>query len=267
MRLLRLVEGVEGQYWHHGVLRASRWWAAAPAPDAWGRFMRGCGLPADACVPEPEDTGWADRPWASQGLKLPASPARLEGLAWRGALGLLVLLAGWQLAAALTWFVARERQDATLDTLRAQAAPLLEARERAEAARGVLQGYRDLAAAGLSDYVLMADVAAGLPEDGQLSGWQRDRERLQVAVRSTETDPRRYVSAYQASIVLGEASAAPARDGAMQLDFVITPPSEVTTPDTDMVGGDAAGAAAPVGLNPAGADVERAHADDTGATP
>lgn len=245
VRLLRMVEGVEGQHWQHGVLRASRWWAAAPAADAWGRFMRGCGLPADAGVPEPEDTGWAPRPWAGQGLRLPASPARLEGLAWKGALGLLLVLAGWQLAAALTWFVARERQEATLVSLRAQAAPLLEARERAEAARAMLDAYRGLAAEGMSDHALMADVAAGLPEDGRLSGWQRDRERLQAVVRSSEADPRLYVSAYQASAVLGEASAAPGRDGTMQLDFVIVPPVHTDVPEAAVDSADSATTATP----------------------
>lgn len=224
VRLLGQVEGFEGQHWQDGTLRASRWWAQAPSPEAWGRFLRGCGLPAEAAVPPPEDAGWAEQPWASQGWRLPASPARLERLAWQGVFGLLLVLAGWQLAATLTWTVARERLDSSLASLRTQATPLLEARERAEAARGTLEGYRRLAAEGLSDHALMADVAAGLPADGQLSAWQRDRERLQVQVRSSEADPRRYVSAYQGSTILGEASATPGRDGAMQLDFVLIAP-------------------------------------------
>src|SRR5690606_29817909 len=133
------------------------------------------------------------------------SPARLERLAWQGTFGLLLVLAGWQIAAALTWSVARVQLDRSLASLRAEATPLLEARERAEAARATLEGYRTLAAQGVSDHVLMADVAAGLPEDSQLAAWQRDRERLQVQVRSSEADPRRYVSAYQASTMLREA--------------------------------------------------------------
>ncbi|TKS52808.1 hypothetical protein E4582_11245 [Luteimonas yindakuii] len=221
VRLLRLVDGFEGQYWRDGVLRASRWWGEPPRADAWGRFLRGCGLPAGTDVAVPEDPGWARQPWASRGWRLPASPARLERIAWQGVFGLLVLLAGWQLAAALTWAVARERLDSSLASLRAQATPLLEARERAETARGTLEGYRRLAEDGLSDYALMADVATGLPDDGQLRAWQRDRERLQVQVASAEADPRRFVSAYQSSDTLGETSATPGRDGAMQIDFVL----------------------------------------------
>ena len=221
VRLLRQLEGFEGQLWSGGVLRASRWWAQSPSPDAWTRFLRGCGLPAVLAPPVPEDAGWADRAWGSQGWRLPASPARLERTAWRGVLAGLLLLAGWQLAAAATWAVARTRLDGTLASHRAQAAPLLEAREHAAQARASLDAYRQLAAEGMSDYVLMADVAAGLPEDGQLSAWQRDRERLQVQVRSAETDPRRYVAAYQDSATLADASATPARDGTMQLDFLV----------------------------------------------
>lgn len=224
VRLLRLVEGCEGQHWRDGTLRASRWWAQPPGADAWGRFLRGCGLAAEGRVPAPEDPGWAGTPWASRGWRLPASPARLERMAWQGAFGLLLLLAGWQLAAALTWTIARANLDSSIASLRAQATPLLDARERAEDVRATLDGYAGLADQGLSDYALMARVTVALPEDGRLSAWQRDRERLQVQVDSADTDPRRYVSAYQGSDLLHDATATPVRGGQMQLDFRLAAP-------------------------------------------
>lgn len=227
VRLLRQAEGYEGQYWQGATLRASRWWANPPSLDSWSRFLRGCGLPGVAAVPTAEAVGWATRPWASRGWRLPASPARLERLAWQGIFGLLLLLAGWQLAAVGTWSVARERLDDSLSSLRARATPLLEARERAEVARATLDGYRELAGGGLDDYLLMAEVARGLPEDGQLTAWRRDRERLQVEIQSADLDPRRFVSAYAASHVLRDALASPGNNGQMQLDFTVTSPAAV----------------------------------------
>ena len=44
VRLLQQVDGVEGQCWRGGLLQASQWWAAAPAPADWLRFVRGCGF-------------------------------------------------------------------------------------------------------------------------------------------------------------------------------------------------------------------------------
>ncbi|WP_374473101.1 hypothetical protein [Arenimonas sp.] len=66
----------------------------------------------------------------------------------------------------------------------------------------------------------MADVIAPLPADARLVQWRREGERLQAGVTSAETDPRRFVSAFQGHPLLADVAANPASDAkGMQLDF------------------------------------------------
>src|SRR5690606_15132947 len=64
LRLLRLVDGYEGQYWLDGGLRASQWWPRPPDDAGWRRFARSCGLAPSLVppVPEPEAAPWGE-PW------------------------------------------------------------------------------------------------------------------------------------------------------------------------------------------------------------
>jgi hypothetical protein len=39
-RLVRCLEGVEGEVWSNGVLVASRWWPEPPSPQDWALFVR-----------------------------------------------------------------------------------------------------------------------------------------------------------------------------------------------------------------------------------
>lgn len=226
-RLLRMVEGFEGQLWRDGQLQASQWWPQPPGEDGWRRFLRGCGLPAgDARSPEPEPgqfepLPWAETPWGDTQRGLPASPAALERLAWAGAFGLLAIVLGWQLAGTLTWSVARTQLDTRTETLRARAAPLLDARERADAARQALLSYHALAQQGISDYALMAQIVSPLPDDIRFGGWRREGARLQTLVSSADTDPRHFVSAFGQHPRLADVVASPVEGGSMQLDFTL----------------------------------------------
>jgi hypothetical protein len=234
LRLLRQSRGVEGQYWHDGRLQASQWWGAPPAPEAWQRFARACGLGPEtaASVPEPLDAGWSD-PWGDAPRGLPASPAILERWAWTTVLVLVACALGWQVAAHARWSMAQSRLDARLDALRSRAAPLLAARERADTAREALLALRELQQ-GTSDYRLMAEVMAPLPEDAKLASWVRDGAKLQATVQSADTDPRHFVAAY---------------DGQPRLSGVIaTPDPRGMVLAFDLDGADAATtAAAPTG--------------------
>lgn len=219
-RLLAMMRGVEGQVWRDGELRASQWWPARPDAGAWARFLRAAGLAIDdISVPEPEAIAWAERPWGDRPAGLPGSPAALERLAWVAGVGLVALGLGWQLAAQASWGIGQWRLDQRMEELRAQATPLLEARERADAALQRIQAYQVLASAD-SDYRLVAEVIEPLPADTRLVAWRREGDRLQVGLQSAETDPRRFVSAYQAHPRLADVAANPMPNGSgMQLDF------------------------------------------------
>jgi hypothetical protein len=219
VRIVRQVDGFEGQHWRDGRLQASQWWQALPATDAWHRFVRAAGLGLDAIgmgVPAPVDPGWSD-PWGDPARGLPVSPALLERWAWSAGLVVLAFALGWQLFARAEWSVAQSRLDARMDALRSRAAPLLAARERADTARDALQALRDLQQ-GEDDYRLMAEVIAPLPQDARLAAWTRDGAKLQVSVDSTDADPRHFVAAYEDNARLSSVVATP-RDGGMVLVF------------------------------------------------
>lgn len=224
-RLLKQEEGYEGQLWRGGELLATRWWPGLPDMDQWRMFLRAGGLAPDAGggVPEPQALPWSSSPWGETRRGLPASAVVLERLGWTAVGCILALGLGWQLAALATWSVSLARVDARTEALRAQATPLLEARERADMALERLQGYQELKQ-GLSDYALMAEVLAPLPDDARLSTWLREGERLQSAAQSANVDPRHYVSAYDGHPRLNDVVATPHPDGSgMGLAFSVVP--------------------------------------------
>jgi nucleotide-binding universal stress UspA family protein len=221
-RLVRLVRGVEGQVWREHRLVASQWWSQAPGLEAWHRFLRASGIsPEEApAVPDVQVLGWSG-PWAELQFGTSISPVAIERFAWRAVVGGLALGIGWQLSAQVSWSDALDRLEARTQALRARAMPLLEARERADAARQSLQEYRELQQA-TSDFVLMAEVVKPLPEDALLSLWQREGANLKVGVKTADTDPRYFVAAYERHPLLANVQAAPAETGLMHLDFTLS---------------------------------------------
>lgn len=222
LRLLRQVRGFEGQCWREGDLQASQWWADPPSAGTWQRFARAGGLgPADSALPEPESLPWSE-PWADSKRGIPASPAMLERIAWRAVACSLLLALGWQAAAAFQLHAARSALDARMDALRTKATPLLAAREQAERAQDGLLALRQLQQ-GQDDYRLVSRVIRPLPADARLVEWQREGDKLQVAVRSGDADPRHFVSAYDGDRQLSNVVATPGEAGITMLAFDLAP--------------------------------------------
>lgn len=216
-RLLRLARGFEGQVWEGGQLLQSQWWPQAPQAGEWQRFLRAGGLEPSGDMPGAIAPAWG-QPWgeARQGL-LPGGAAARERLAWTTLAVLVALGLGWEAAGLLRWSMAAQQVNARLDALRTELAPVLAARERAEQAQAELARLHGLQSS-TSDYVLMAHVLEPLPEGTRLRGWLREDDKLKVSVSSSETDPRRFVTAYATSATLSDASATPG-GGGMHLAF------------------------------------------------
>lgn len=222
LRLLRQSEGFEGQAWRDGELQVSQWWPELPQAETWRRFVRACGLgPEDAAAIEPESLPWSES-WADRKRGMPASPAMLERWAWRVVLASIVVAFGWQFAAELRWRGAQSTLESRMDTLRAKATPLLAAREQAARARDAIASMRQLQQ-GSSDYRLASGVIAPLPADARFVEWQRDGGKLQVAVRSSDADPRHFVSAYDGDRLLDNVVATPGEAGITMLAFDLAP--------------------------------------------
>lgn len=134
LRLIKGLEGFEGQAWRNGVLQASRWWTEVPAQEEWQAFARQARV-ADAALPQPLEPAW---------LK-PLRPVLRADQLGRAGQGQERLIAGACALVLVTFSaaVAREAWDSyqaskaaaqELVSLKQEVAPLLGARERALAA-------------------------------------------------------------------------------------------------------------------------------------
>ncbi len=217
-RLLQLVRGCEGQIWEGGQLLQSQWWPAPPDADAWQRFLRAGGLESGAAVPpHPESLPWSAS-WGEGGRDwLPGSANGRERLAWLALGALFAVALGWQLAGLARWGLASAGLAAELDRTRAEMAPVLAARERAEAAQAEAERLRGLQA-GTSDYELAARIVAAQPEGIRVHAWKRDSGNLGVLLGGGGADPRKYVAAYAGQPDLADVSATPLGSG-MELNF------------------------------------------------
>lgn len=219
-RVLALREGFEGQLWEDGDLVASRWWAHAPSAAAWGVFLRSGGSAASgasgAC--EPITLPLSREPWGGRHEAFVWSSAQLETLGWRAVVLFAALVVGWQVAATAVWGVAEWLQTNRLEYLRTESAPLIEARERAEASQQRMAALAALVDAP-SDVRLLADVRRALGAEIRLLGWSRDDARLRIEVQGAGDDPRPIVRAFEAHPLLSRVVANPLGEGRMQLDI------------------------------------------------
>ncbi|GIX38300.1 MAG: hypothetical protein KatS3mg127_1539 [Silanimonas sp.] len=224
-RLLDLREGVEGQVWRAGRLQASRWWPAPPGETEWQRFLRSAGVSSGGEMPGLTAGTLAPHPWGLPAQRLVWSPAQVERGFWRLVAVIAGLTVGWQFAAWGAWSIAVAWQSAKLDDLRSKSAPLIEARERAEALHARIERLAALLA-GPSDYVLIADLKRRLPADARLVSWLRDAASLRVTMRTRERDPRVFVQALSNHPLLQSVQVNPAERGA-DLELLFDLPATV----------------------------------------
>ncbi len=220
LRLLKLPHGYEAQSWHGGVLAGSQWWEQMPTGDAWLRFVRSAGLDPAAFqnVPDPVQLPWSRQPWGETSWIQRLTGLLDEKTAWLLLAAALAAGLGWQLSSLLRWQAAGDQLAGRVERMRAEVAPLLAAREQAEQAQLELERLQALRTPH-DDYVLMANVIARLPEGSTLVTWRREADKLQVVVRSSETDPRAFVVAFEGDPGLSNVAVTPLTGGTMQLAF------------------------------------------------
>ncbi|WP_442682420.1 hypothetical protein ACSBPQ_12300 [Stenotrophomonas sp. JC08] len=220
VRLLELSRGYEAQNWHGGVLVSSQWWEQVPGAEAWMRFVRSTGQDPAALqeVPQPIHLPWSNRPWGETSWAQRLAGLFDEKFAWLLLFAALAAGLGWQLSSLLRWQAAGDQLSVRVERMRAEVGPLLAAREQAEQAQAQLQHLSALRTSN-DDYLLMADMASHLPEGSTLLNWRREANKLQTTVRSSETDPRAFVIAFDADPRLSGVAVKPLANGVMQLAF------------------------------------------------
>lgn len=229
VRLVALRDGVEGQAWTAGVLAASRCWPEPPSAEQWGRFLRAAGRTHSSDVPAVETLPRASSAWGEGHERMAWRPAQLEAFAWRAVVLGVALAVGWHVAALATWALAQALQANRLESLRTDSAPLILARERAEAAQARLVSLHRLADAP-SDLALLAEFRRTLAPEVRLLGWSRDGTRLRVELQGAGTDPRPVVQAFAGHPMLGGLVVNPIDGGRMLLDVDLPPSGERPTP-------------------------------------
>ena len=182
-RLLLNPDGVEGQIWREGELRASQSWSALPDEIVWQGFLRGAGEAPErqGAPPAPEEPVWRSAPyarrWSEPAASLPWLPAGLsidwlQDVRLRRALLALALFA----AAYVGGDAARAWSDlkAVESALAQEEGRIRAARADRDAALAAAAQSQTLAAlaAKPSPLSLLAAVAAALPEEGvRLIDW------------------------------------------------------------------------------------------------
>lgn len=197
LRLLRGLEGIEGQHWFGGSLKASRWWSEVPELAEWNRFLRSQGLPTAEAVPDCEELPWLAKPWAqslTQGRWL-----RPEQEIWvpRVLLAVFLLVLGWQ-------GVAMGRLAAAAWTLQSQANAKADESETIIAARqralGSLARVRQIATLSPlpRQLELMAQATQVFAERrARLTTWRFIGEELSFTIESDNADPLFFVRHYE----------------------------------------------------------------------
>lgn len=169
LRLLRGLEGVEAQLWRDGDLIGSRWWPAAPDDEALAIWLRSMG-PAAVGVEVASQVAavaWRRRPSVELlGLDdLLSTTTRLERLTVGCALVGLALTSGLQGHQAWAAYQAREAVREELEAARRDAAPVLAARDRAQALARELE-FLTQQMNGVLPVELLQHLSDVLPERG-----------------------------------------------------------------------------------------------------
>ncbi len=133
VRLVGALDGCEGQVWQDGLLRASRFWPQAPDRAEWIRFLRSSGDPSaltQATVPSPQEPVWLERPWPRRS----AGSLLGEFKGWK-AVATIACVAiapfAYQIGQVAALSLERNRYEASIKALEANAGPVLAARDTA----------------------------------------------------------------------------------------------------------------------------------------
>ena len=188
-RLIRCIDGFEGQVWRDGALIASRWWLNQPMARDWQHFLRAAQAPMEnesVEAPEPVDAPFrADLPFVDfepANLKLTFAPARIAATA----ACLFVMVGAFEVAQFVTHeaaaAVSREQIKSTLD----ENSAAIEARRTALTTLGELEAFADV---GTTKPVALAfiAVASEFPaETTRISNFRVSDGQLNVRINVNE---------------------------------------------------------------------------------
>ncbi len=188
LRLIKCLDGIEGQHWQQGQLLASRWWPGHIGSNDWLAFQRECGIPGEQQQAEPAlaESPLQPSPWSK--ITNPAAASgevALAELAFHGllicALGLPTIYLGIQQHQIKAAIAARQ---AELTVLKHKASAILSARGAALESLTALKAIYDHQRYP-EPLELMAAVSRSLPGNGTfVREWEMLEDRLKITVSS-----------------------------------------------------------------------------------
>jgi hypothetical protein len=191
LRLLKCLNGAEGQYWQNGQLQVSRWWPQKPDQHAWLAFQRDCGIPAEEQQAQAtlQDLPLLQKPWAKisapggAGGDVPMAEVGLYTALVFG-LGLTTAVLGLQHHQVSS---ATAKRSAELAAIKSKAGKVFSAREDALNTLIRIKGIDSLEP-NPQPLILMEAVAETLPKSGgaYLKEWEMTGSHLKISVFSQD---------------------------------------------------------------------------------
>lgn len=182
LRLVRCLDGVEGQAWEGGHLIASRWWSAPPTEAAWALFARTIrrSSPEDLRAPDLVDPTWIERPWPRAGARRLGSQEYSRIAV--AAVVALALVPAFDLGRLAHLSTEMRAAEAALIGRRTETGPNETARRSALAASTRVEALKALDPYG-PQIELLAKVAEIMPRNGTvLQEWTYQGEDLRLVV-------------------------------------------------------------------------------------
>jgi hypothetical protein len=186
VRVIKCLDGIEGQCWDQGSLVASRWWSSPPDSRSWVLFQRGAAVGPDRLAANPPPTAampWLARPWTNSPTDSWSGLGNID-MRFAAAGIAVVLLIGYAYFGAqwlrLLWD--RSAVERQIEAHSTDVAPVVEARIAALGSAAAIRRLRQLDPYP-SQMALMARVADILPKnETHLTEWSYDRGQLEMTV-------------------------------------------------------------------------------------
>ncbi|MBL8629650.1 MAG: hypothetical protein JNM81_08485 [Rhodospirillaceae bacterium] len=201
LTLVKMLEGVEGQFWKNGFLVATRWWPGRPSPFEWKQFARSVGGVSQTGddVPEPVAHVLLDRPWIETPFSLDQISSVLQSaraIQFMATAAVCVLLFVFAQAAVLAL-----REGQVVSEIKALRAANKEFGQNRAQAFSNLDDIKSILALDIYPPqidVIYAALALLQPRDVRVMSWSFDRGNLDITVRGKQQlDPTAFITLFE----------------------------------------------------------------------
>jgi hypothetical protein len=201
IQLIQCIEGVEGQIWKDGLLKASRWWAEMPNEKEWELFQRSHSLQISDNLPPPLplEQELLNRPWGKPKRHLSRNQLYQERIMVILGATIFTALLTWQTISVWKWQQAIDNLQNQIEVLNGKISPILVTRNKAIIEKKRCEQLLALAPHP-SQLELMTVVLEKLPSKKKktaLIRWFYQKGELRFTVETSQLDPTFYVETFQ----------------------------------------------------------------------